>query len=129
MKITTALLIATLIIGGSLLILVLQNNTTIQQDIPIQNVSMINGTQVIVLKAKGGYAPRITKAKADVPTILRFDTNGTFDCSASVRIPSLGVNEVLPPTGAKEITIEHPKKGTLQGSCGMGMYPFVIEFE
>src|SRR3989344_210395 len=51
----------------------------------VDNVSIIDGKQVIEIKAKGGYQPRVSFAKAGIPTIIRFDTEGTFDCSSSVR--------------------------------------------
>jgi plastocyanin domain-containing protein len=93
------------------------------------NVSVIGNEQVINISAKGGYNPRVSTAKAGIPTVIRFQTQGTFDCSSYVRIPSLNVNKILPRTGTTEIDLGIPKIGTLQGSCGMGMYPFQIQFE
>ncbi len=92
------------------------------------NVSVFNGKQIIDLRAKGGFQPRISKAKAGLPTILRVSTNGTFDCSASIRIPTLGIGKILPPSGSTDIDIGSPKTGLLEGSCGMGMYPFELQF-
>jgi plastocyanin domain-containing protein len=85
--------------------------------------------QIIEIKAKGGYTPRKSIAKAGVPTILRFDTNGTFDCSSSVRIPSMNIFKNLPQSGTTDIDLGVQKSGTLQGMCGMGMYPFEIDFQ
>ena len=68
-------------------------------------------------------------AKAGIPTVLRINTDGTFDCSAAVRIPALSVSEILPNSGVKEIDLGTPNVGTLDGNCGMGMYPFEIVFE
>lgn len=93
------------------------------------NVKMEGGTQIVELKAKGGYIPRVTLAKAGVPTILRMNTNGTFDCSSSIRIPSLNISKNLPPSGLTDIDLGTQPVGTFQGSCGMGMYPFEIIFE
>ncbi len=130
MKTTTAIIIAGVIIGGAILFLGGRgNNGAPAQQENIQNVSVVDGKQIIEIKAKGGYNPRISTAKAGIPTILRFDTNGTFDCSASVRIPNMNVFEVLPNSGSKDIDLGTPKTGTLQGSCGMGMYPFQINFQ
>jgi plastocyanin domain-containing protein len=100
------------------------NNEAIQAN----NVSIVNGKQIIEIKAKGGYLPRQSEASAGVPTVLRFDTDGTFDCSASVRVPSLGISKILPQSGTTDIDIGTPKAGPLQGMCGMGMYPFEIIF-
>lgn len=128
MKTTTAIIIAVIIIGGAILLLNGRNGRVPAQQENIQNVSVVDGKQIIEIKAKGGYTPRISTAKAGIPTILRFDTNGTFDCSASVRIPSMNISELLPNSGSKDIDLGSPKTGTIQGSCGMGMYPFQIQF-
>ena len=93
------------------------------------NVSVVNEKQIIEIRAKGGYQPRASVAKAGLPTILRFNTAGTFDCSSSVRIPSMGVSKMLPQSGTTDIDLGSPTLGTLVGSCGMGMYPFEIVFE
>jgi plastocyanin domain-containing protein len=60
---------------------------------------------------------------------LRLDTNGTFDCSAGVRIPSMGISKNLPPSGTTEIDLGTPKVATLNGVCVMGMYSFQIDFQ
>ncbi len=92
------------------------------------NVTMQEGKQVVTIDAKGGYLPEVSVAQAGVPTIVRFNTTGTFDCSASVRIPSRDVSQVLPQTGTTDIDVGINAPGPLEGSCGMGMYPFAIEF-
>ncbi len=95
----------------------------------VNNVRVENGMQIVELTAKGGYQPRRSVAKAGVPTVVRFDTNGTFDCSLSVRIPSLNISKFLPQTGSTDIDIGTQPVGLFRGSCGMGMYPFEINFE
>lgn len=95
----------------------------------INNVSIIDGKQIIEIQAKGGYIPRRSIAKSGIPTILRFNTKGTFDCSSSVRIPSMNIFKNLPQSGVTDIDLGINKTGTLKGSCGMGMYPFEIEFK
>ena len=93
------------------------------------NVSIVDGVQVIEIQARGGYSPRKSVAQAGIPTVIRFNTAGTFDCSASVRIPSLDVSRVLPQSGATDIEIGVQATSTLEGTCGMGMYPFEIDFK
>lgn len=105
------------------------DNTKNEQKIPINNVSIVDGKQIIEITAKGGYTPRKSIAKAGIPTILRFNTNGTFDCSSSVRIPSMNIFKSLPQRGTTDIDLGTQKAGTLNGSCGMGMYPFEISFQ
>lgn len=92
------------------------------------NVTMEGEKQVVTIDAKGGYLPEVSAAQAGVPTIVRFNTTGTFDCSASVRIPTRDVSATLPQTGTTDIDIGINQKGPLEGSCGMGMYPFEIVF-
>ena len=100
------------------------------KDIPTkENVSVVGSKQIIEITAKGGYVPRATLAKAGIPTILRFNTNGTFDCSSSVRIPSMNITKLLPNSGTTDIDLGSPQVGTLQGTCGMGMYRFSVEFQ
>jgi plastocyanin domain-containing protein len=103
-----------------------KNNTP---ETPVQAVQVIDGKQVIAIRAKAGFTPRTIVATAGMPTTLRVTTKGTFDCSSSIRIPSLDVSKILPQTGTTDIDIGTPSKGLLQGSCGMGMYPFEIDFQ
>lgn len=93
------------------------------------NISVVEGKQVIQINAKGGYAPRNTVAKANVPTTLNIKTNGTYDCSAELSIPSLGYRSTLPPSGATSIEIPPEPAGTvIKGVCAMGMYNFAVNF-
>lgn len=93
-----------------------------------ENVRVVDGLQIVEIQARGGYWPRKTVAQAGIPTVIRFNTAGTFDCSSSIRIPSLDVSQILPQSGATDITIGSQATSTLQGTCGMGMYPFEISF-
>ena len=95
----------------------------------VENVSIVDGKQIIEITAKGGYRPVHSIAKVGIPTILRINTNGTFDCSSSVRIPSMNISKNLPMFGTTDIDIGIQKEGILKGTCGMGMYPFDIKFE
>lgn len=94
-----------------------------------QSVETKNGIQYITIDAKGGYSPKVTTAEGGIPTKLIIKTNGTFDCSASLVIHSLGFQKILPQTGETEINLGIPKKGEpVRGVCSMGMYNFVINF-
>lgn len=93
------------------------------------NVSIVDGKQIVQIDARGGYTPRRSVAKAGIPTVVRFNTKNTFDCSSFVRIPSLDISKTLEQTGSTDIEIGSQGAQTLQGSCGMGMYPFEIVFE
>ena len=94
------------------------------------NVAIKNGIQYITIDAKGGYSPRVSRAKAGIPTKLIMKTNGTYDCSASLLVRSAQFQQILPQTGETEIDIGIPKAEVpVQGVCGMGMYSFQINFE
>jgi plastocyanin domain-containing protein len=94
-----------------------------------QNIEMRDGVQYVTINVKGGYSPKISEAKAGVPTKLIVKTDGTYDCSASLVIQSLGYQKVLAQTGEEIIDVGTPKAGEpLQGVCGMGMYNFLINF-
>lgn len=93
------------------------------------NVSVTDGKQIVAIGVKGGYLPKISSAKADMPTVLRMTTSGTFDCSSGVTIPSLGVRQILPASGNTDIEVPAQKAGTtLDGVCVMGMYHFAVNF-
>lgn len=94
-----------------------------------QNVEVRDGVQYITIDAKGGYFPKVASAQGGIPTKLIVKTNGTFDCSASLVVRSVGFQKILPPTGETEIDLGVPKSGEpLVGVCGMGMYNFQINF-
>jgi len=99
-------------------------------DVPANNVSIVDGRQIVSISARGGYTPSVSVAKADVPTTLKIETAGTFDCSSSLVIPSIGYRENLPFSGTTDIELPPQKAGsTLQGLCSMGMYGFQVKFQ
>lgn len=96
----------------------------------VVSAEIIDGKQTIVISAKAGYTPRYSVAKANMSTLLTFNTTGTFDCSSTVSIPVLGYRQNLPPSGKTTLEIPpQPAGATLNGTCGMGMYHFQIAFE
>lgn len=121
-----SVIVAAVLIGGAFVLT--RDNSSLGDSAPANNVNIVDGKQIIEINAKGGYQPRRSVAKAGIPTVIRFNTKGTFDCSSSVRIPSLGISKFLPQTGSTDIDIGTGQLGTLQGTCGMGMYPFEVEF-
>lgn len=126
-SILLSVLASIIIIGGALYL----TKSSVPTDTPNDgtNVTIVDGKQIIEISAKGGYSPIKTTAKANIPTILRVSTNGTFDCSSAVRVPSLGISQNLPPSGTTDIDLGSPKVSVLEGTCGMGMYPFQIDFQ
>lgn len=95
----------------------------------VQNVEVRDGVQYITIEAKGGYSPKVSMAKAGIPTKLVIKTDGTYDCSSSLAIRSVGFQKILAQTGEEIIDLGTPEAGTpLQGTCSMGMYNFVVNF-
>jgi plastocyanin domain-containing protein len=92
------------------------------------NVSVVDGTQIVEIGVRGGYHPQVSRAKAGIPTVLRFKTSGSFDCSSSIRIPALGIAGALPSSGSTDVKVGTPAAGALRGTCGMGMYSFEVDF-
>lgn len=125
-SIIISIIVASLIIIGAIIV---AGKGDSGQSVNYNNVSIVDGKQIVEISAKGGYLPRISKAKAGVETIIRFNTKSTFDCSASIRIPSMNISKILPNTGSTDINIGVQKAGKFRGSCGMGMYPFEVEFQ
>ncbi|MFA6300760.1 MAG: cupredoxin domain-containing protein [Candidatus Paceibacterota bacterium] len=125
-KILVSIFVAVILIVMALVLVGGRNNIPVAKG---NNVSIVDGKQIIDLTAKSGYSPERSVAKAGIPTILRFTTNGNYDCSSSVRIPSMNVSKNLELSGITEIDLGNPKEGIMHGSCSMGMYPFEINFE
>ena len=102
-------------------------NTEVAQT---QNTEMRDGVQYVTLTAKGGYFPKLSSIKPDIPTKLIVKTSGTYDCSASLVMRSVGFQKVLGPTQEEIIDLGTPKSGEkIQGVCSMGMYNFQIKAE
>ena len=123
MKIVISILITGILVGGAI-VLTRSNGTP-----PVDNVTVVEGKQIIEVMAKGRYSPRLTTAKADIPTIVRMKTMGTYDCTAALKILNIGYEKMLPPTGVTDIELPPQKAGsTVRGRRAMGMYNFAIQF-
>jgi len=96
----------------------------------VQNVEIKDGVQYVTIDAKGGYSPRLSTAKAGIPTKLIVKTDGTYDCSSSLVVRAVGFQKLLPQTGETEIDLGIPEAGVpIEGVCGMGMYSFNVNFQ
>lgn len=88
-----------------------------------------DGTQIVEITTKGGYFPSDITAKAGKETVIRFTTNGTYDCSAALYIPKLNVETVLPPTGQTDIPAGINEIGSeITGTCSGGSSGFRVRF-
>ena len=128
MKLTVASVILALIfIGGA--IIFARNGAKTDTAVSKNNVSVADGKQIIEIDAKGGYSPSVTVAKANIPTVIKVKTQGTFDCSSALVIQSIGYRANLPPSGKTLIEVPPQEAGsTLRGMCAMGMYNFSVKF-
>ena len=123
-----SIFISLLIIGGVVYMLVdpsvSDDSVSVTQS---QNVEIRDGVQYVTITAQGGYLPRTSIIQPGVPTKLVVKTDGTYDCSASLAIRSIGFQKILEPNGEEIIDLGIPTAGnTIQGLCGMGMYSFQI---
>ena len=126
-QVILALMITALLVGGA--VVFTRSDSSNKTSGEVYLATIMEGKQIIEIKAKGGYSPRIINAKAGVPTTIKMETTNTFDCSASLVIPEISYQKFLKPTGIEEIEISAEKaKGTMQGLCSMGMYSFLIKF-
>ncbi|MDO8530066.1 MAG: cupredoxin domain-containing protein [bacterium] len=127
--ITISILVATVLIGGAIMLAAGNNDSNNTGSQAANNVSVVDGKQIIAISAKGGYSPKVTTAKAGMPTAIKIDTRGTFDCSSALTIPTLGYSNNLPPSGETLIDVPPQEIGTtMKGLCSMGMYSFTVNF-
>lgn len=124
-----SIVIAGALIGGAILFTGIGSSGAAGDSAQANNVSVVDGKQIVEVSVKGGYHPRKSIAKAGIPTVLRFSTDNTYDCSSSVRIPSMGIAKFLPASGKTDIDLGSPQAIVLRGMCGMGMYTFEIDFQ
>ncbi len=117
-------LIAGVFIGGIVfMISSATEEVATQEQGSAANVSVVDGKQIIEITAKGVYSPKKTTAKANIPTVIKLKTNGTFDCTRSLNFPNLKLKKFLPPTGETLIELPEQKSGSLlTAACSMGMY-------
>jgi plastocyanin domain-containing protein len=129
-KIIIACIAFTVVAVGGIIMLLNGNETpAVATPNGQTNVAVVDGKQVIQINAKGGYAPRVTVAKANTPTIINVQTNGTFDCSSALTVPAVGFRKNLPASGVTPIEIPPQQPGaTVKGVCSMGMYNFAVNF-
>ena len=129
-KISSIIITLALVIGIGIVFLGgSKSKNSIATSQETQNIEIKDGIQYITINAKGGYSPKISTAKAGIPTKLIVKTNGTYDCSAALVIRTVGFQKILDQTGEEVIDLGTPKAGQpLQGLCSMGMYNFAINF-
>lgn len=134
-KKTAVVIVVVAIVLGALMLLAGRNGDSpnggaANNQAPTNPVEIVDGKQIITITAKGGYSPSRVTAQANMPTVLRVQTQSTYDCSSAFTIPSMNVSKFLPATGVTEFEIPAQEAGKeLQAMCSMGMYGLSIRFE
>jgi uncharacterized protein len=78
--------------------------------------------QTVNLEVRGlDYYPAKFEVKKGVPVEWKIDGRGAQGCAKVLSVPSLGINERLPPNEIKTITFTPSKAGKIPFSCSMGM--------
>jgi P-type Cu+ transporter len=128
-KIALSIIVSALILSGALLYKGSERRRAITPPAPA--VAMVSGDrQIIEITARGGYTPRLIKAKAGLTTVIRIKTQNTYDCSAALVLPKLNYQKFLEANGVEEITLQPEQaQGSFNGLCSMGMYSFRVDFE
>lgn len=123
-----SIIISIALIGGTLYFVSDRSVSSGGEAAQSENIEIRDGVQYVTIAAKGGYSPRVTEIKGGLPTKLVVKTDGTYDCSASLVVRSVGFQKILQPTGEEIIDLGILTSGEkIQGVCGMGMYNFQIK--
>ena len=86
------------------------------------NVSVADGVQTVRMTlVRGGYEPADTVLYAGMPTTWLIDAKSQLDCSAFLRVPSLGVSVDL-KQGPNTVALPALDPGVVPFTCVMGMY-------
>lgn len=126
-NILISVIISVILIGGTLYFVSDRPESSDGEVVNSQNIDIRDGVQYVTIIAKGGYSPSVSQIKGGLPTKLVVKTDGTYDCSASLVVRSVGFQKILQSTGEEVIDLGIPKSGDkVQGVCGMGMYNFQI---
>ena len=86
------------------------------------NVTVEGGVQTVrMTQVRDGYEPADTVLYAGMPTTWLIDAKSQLDCSAFLRVPSLGVSVDL-TQGPNTIELPALEPGVVPFTCVMGMY-------
>jgi uncharacterized protein len=89
---------------------------------PNIDAGYLGEVQTVNLEVRGlDYYPSKFQIKKNVPVEWKIDGRGAQGCAKVLSVPSLGINERLPPNEIKTITFTPSKAGKIPFSCSMGM--------
>ncbi len=87
-----------------------------------ENVTVAGSGQTVrMTQTPSGYSPADTVIYAGLPTTWLIEGTSPFDCSAFLRVPSLGV-EVDLAQGVNTVELPAMEAGEIPFTCAMGMY-------
>jgi len=89
----------------------------------VSNLAKVdNGVQTINMRVvTGGYVPNYFSVKKGIPVKWKIIGENVFGCQAYFVVPKLGIQKTLQP-GENLIEFTPTESGTINFSCGMGMY-------
>lgn len=91
------------------------------------SVNVENGKQVINMDVvNGGYIPNYFSVKKGLPVKWNINGKNVFGCQGYLVVPNLGISKAL-TEGENLIEFTPTEAGTINFSCGMGMYRGRIE--
>jgi uncharacterized protein len=86
------------------------------------NVTLANGVQTVTMtQTPRGYEPADTVVYAGIPIAWSITATSPYDCSAFLRVPSLGTQVNL-NAGVNAVDLPALDPGTTPFTCVMGMY-------
>jgi len=93
-----------------------------QNNVTDENVKVENGVQVVKMTVNSsGYTPNFFTIKKGLPVKWLINGENVYGCQASFVVPSLGIQKTFQP-GENVIEFTPKEAGTINFSCGMGMY-------
>jgi hypothetical protein len=103
-------------------------DSSVSEDSAQETVDL-EGKQVVEIIARGGYSPESVDVEALVPTVLLIKSQNAFGCERAFRLPQFKFGTTLPVNGETYIELGTFEAGTkIVGTCSMGMYSFIINF-
>lgn len=113
---------ALLNLSSSLNLLGLTAGSSLNGRVATANVAVADGTQTVQMtQTPRGYEPAETVLYAGLPTRWVIDGTSPLDCSAFLRVPSLGIGADL-VAGQNTVALPPLEPGVIPFTCVMGMY-------
>ena len=87
----------------------------------VRAIAADHGTQDVLVRVDGGYAPSAIEVVAGRPVRLAFDRADRSGCSEEVVLPDFGIRRFLPAGAVTSVEFTPDQPGTYEFTCGMGM--------